>query len=86
MDGKKVYLGDKGKTEREWVVLGKQNENWLKDLLDLLNQIGNTLSKLPPNPVQAIGQLVILGAIIIARVSILRGNLPTLRSRKVFTE
>jgi hypothetical protein len=86
MDGKKVYLGDKGKTEKEWVVLGKQNENWLKDLLDLLKQIGNTLSKLPPNPVQAIGQLVILGAVIIARVSILQANLPTLRSRKVFTE
>lgn len=86
MDGKKVYLGDKGKTEREWVVLGRQNENWLKDLLDLLRQIGNTLSKLPPNPVQAIGQLIILGAVIIARVGILQANLPTLRSRKVFTE
>lgn len=86
MDGKKVYLGDKGKTEKEWVVLGQQNENWLSDLLDLLKEIGNTLTKLPPNPIQAIGQLVILGAIIIARVSILQGNLPTLRSRKVFTE
>jgi hypothetical protein len=86
MDGKKVYLGDKGKTEKEWVVLGKQNENWLSDLLDLLKEIGNTLSKLPPNPIQAIGQLVILGAIIIARVTILQGNLPSLRSRKVFTE
>lgn len=86
MDGKKVYLGDKGKTEKEWVVLGQQNENWLSDLLDLLKEIGNTLSKLPPNPIQAIGQLVILGAIIIARVTILQGNLPTLRSRKVFTE
>lgn len=86
MDGKKVYLGDKGKTEKEWVVLGQQNENWLKDLLDLLNETGNTLATLPSNPVVAIGKLVILGSIIKAKVSLLKSKLPTLRSRKVYTE
>lgn len=86
MDGKKVYLGDLGKTEKEWVVLGQQNENWLNDLLNLLTETGNTLSTLPPSPTQAIGRLVILGAIIKARVNLLKAKLPTLRSKKVFTE
>lgn len=86
MDGKKVYLGDKAKTEKEWVVLGQQNENWLTDLLNLLNDIGNTLSTLPPSPAQAIGRLVILGSIVKATVTLLKSALPTLRSRKVFTE
>lgn len=86
MDAKKVYLGDKGKTENEWVVLGKQNEEWLTKLLDLLQQIGSTLIKLPANPIVAIADLILLGGFILAEVTLLGIKLPNLRSRKVFTE
>jgi hypothetical protein len=89
LDADKIYLGQKAKTEqarqKQPIVLGRELENWLSSLLNILRNISNEF-KLATSPAQAALVLVKLGTSIPILVDTLSNELESIKSKKVFTE
>lgn len=87
LDAKKVYLGKKGFTEDEPVLLGQITTNWLEDFLGQFEQIMKAMSTAPPVPAEAY-TAVMTGAAkaIVPMIPTLKSLIKRLHSKKVFTE
>jgi len=88
LESKKIFLGGKSLKSKnpQPVVLGLENEKFLKGLLTGLETLSNTLSSLSPSPAAATVQLITAGSILRSYITQLRATLPTLKSKKVFTD
>lgn len=89
LDADKIYLGQKAKTnqarQKQPVVLGKELENWLSNLLRILRTMTNEF-KLANSPAQAALILTKLGTSVPILVDNLSNELESIKSKKVFTE
>ena len=88
VDAKKIYLGKKARTATtpEPVVLGVQLENWLTTLLDTLDSVATAMSTAMTPLGGPVIQLLATGPELKAVVGLLKSQIITFQSKKVFTE
>ena len=88
VDAKKVYLGKKARTATtpEPVILGVQLENWLTTLLDTLDSVATAMSTAMTPLGGPVIQLLATGPELKAVVGLLKSQIITFQSKKVFTE
>ena len=88
VDAKKIYLGKAARiaTTKEPVVLGVQLENWLTTLLDTLESVANAMSTATTPLGGPVTQLIATGPELKAVVGLLKSQVITFQSKKVFTE
>lgn len=83
--GKKVYLGDEAYKENQPLILGQENEKWLRELLNLLSDLSLTLSTCT-TPATTVGALTSFSATLTGYINSLTSKLDSLKSKKSFTE
>jgi hypothetical protein len=88
IDAKKIYLGKAARisTTKEPVVLGVQLENWLTILLDTLDSVAIAMSTATTPLGGPVTQLIATGPELKAVVGLLKSQVITFQSKKVFTE
>lgn len=88
IDAKKIYLGKAARTAttKEPVILGIQLENWLTTLLDTLESVANAMSTATTPLGGPVTQLIATGPELKAVVRLLKSQVITFQSKKVFTE
>lgn len=86
LDGPKIFLGSKAKTEQDQPILrGTDTTGWLEELVDVLLKISRDLSKIT-DPYSGVAILQKLAITLPPTLNRLKGELSTLKSKKVFTE
>jgi len=88
IDAKKIYLGKAARTAttKEPVILGIQLENWLTTLLDTLDSVATAMSTATTPLGGPVTQLIATGPELKAVVGLLKSQVITFQSKKVFTE
>lgn len=88
IDAKKIYLGKAARTAttKEPVILGIQLENWLTTLLDTLESVANAMSTATTPLGGPVTQLISTGPELKAVIGLLKAQVITFQSKKVFTE
>jgi len=88
IDAKNIYLGKAARTAttKEPVILGIQLENWLTTLLDTLESVANAMSTATTPLGGPVTQLIATGPELKAVVGLLKSQVITFQSKKVFTE
>jgi len=88
IDAKKIYLGKAARTAttKEPVILGIQLENWLTTLLDALDSVATAMSTATTPLGGPVTQLIATGPELKAVVALLKAEVITFQSKKVFTE
>lgn len=88
VDAKKIYLGKAARTAttKEPVILGVQLENWLNTLLDTLDSVATAMSTATTPLGGPVTQLIATGPELKAVVGLLKSQVITFQSKKVFTE
>lgn len=87
VDAKKIYLGANASDESEPVVLGNTNEEFLNDLIDVIDGIGAAFRKITaPAPPLIQSTLLSEGIALQVQIQALKASLPLIKSKKVFTE
>jgi hypothetical protein len=88
LEGRKIFLGAKSvKAEKpEPIILGLQNEKFMEVLISSIDTLSKTLISLQPSPAAAIAQLQSTGTILQSYILSLKTLLPTIKSKKVFTD
>lgn len=88
VDAKKIYLGKAARTAttKEPVILGIQLENWLTTLLDTLDNVATAMSTATTPLGGPVTQLIATGPELKAVVALLKSQVITFQSKKVFTE
>lgn len=88
VDAKKIYLGKAARTAtaKEPVILGIQLENWLTTLLDTLESVATAMSTATTPLGGPVTQLIATGPELKAVVTLLKSQVITFQSKKVFTE
>lgn len=87
-DAKRIYLGKAARTATtpEPVILGIQLENWLNTLLDTLDSVATAMSTATTPLGGPVTQLIATGPELKAVVGLLKSQVITFQSKKVFTE
>ena len=88
VDAKKIYLGKAARTgtTKEPVILGTQFENWITTLLDTLDSVATAMSTATTPLGGPVTQLIAAGPELKAVVGLLKSQVITFQSKKVFTE
>jgi hypothetical protein len=87
IDSKKIFLGIKARRfEDEPVLLGNSTSDWLRRVLEQLENVVNTLATLPPSPGGAVAKLIAQGNATRPILKTLKTEINKLKSKKVFTE
>lgn len=86
LDSPKIFLGSRAKTEQDQPILrGTDTTGWLEELVDVLLKISRDLSKIT-DPYSGVAILQKLAITLPPTLNRLKGELSTLKSKKVFTE
>ena len=88
VDAKRIFLGKKPRIVKspEPVVLGIQLENWLITLLDTLDSVGRAMSGAVSVSGGPVPLLISTGPELLGIVKLLKAELSSFQSKKVFTE
>jgi len=83
--GNKIFLGESSFNQEQPIVLGEENEKWLRELLNLLTDLSLTLSTCT-TPATTVGALTSFSATLTGYINSLTSKLNSLKSKKTFTE
>ena len=88
VDATRIYLGTRARTSviKEPVVKGVQLENWLKEVLSILDTIAISCASATATPGGVVTNLVALGKALPPVIDQLRKSTSIFKSNKVFTE
>lgn len=90
VDADTIFLGKAARTaapvSREPVIKGQQFENWMKTLLDTLQNVGNAMAKASTSNGGTVPSLIMEGQSLQESITQLRLDLHSIMSNKVFVE